>query len=307
MAALACLAVGQAFIFLRWRPLTDYYFLLVWVGYILLVDELTYRRRGRSLIRHEPVRFLVSFPLSATFWWIFELYNQVVQNWVYLGPDDYDGIAYVLLASVFFSTVLPAVWETADLLMSFLAPGERPALGQVVAKGGRSQAYDIEKTGHRDRKGLSRWVPALGAVLSVMPLIAPAYAFPLVWLGLFVLLDPVNERAGRPSILRMISEGQWRVPVAFYLGTTATGFFWELWNYWAWPKWAYTLHPIIGEMPRLFEMPLPGYLGYGPFGWELFAMWWFCMGIWERLRGRGTDSRPITDGQRPSPRPSPPS
>ncbi len=306
MAALACLAVGQAFIFLRWRPVSDYYFLLVWVGYILLVDELTYRRRGSSLIRREPVRFLASFPLSSAFWWIFELYNQVVQNWVYLGSDEYDGIAYVLVASVFFSTVLPAVWETADLLTTFLGSSEWAGLERVVAEAGRSGARDTEKTGLRHSRRLPSWLPALGAILSVMPLIAPAHAFPLVWLGLFVLLDPVNERAGQPSILRMISEGRWRVPAAFYFGTTVTGFFWEFWNYWAWPKWAYTLHPVVGEMPRLFEMPLPGYLGYGPFGWELFAMWWFCMGVWERLRGRGTDRRPITGDQRPSPRPSSP-
>lgn len=271
--ALAYLAVGQAFVFLRVRPLTDYYFLLVWGGYILLADYLVYRRAGRSLLRTTPGRFLAMFPVSSLFWWVFELYNESVQNWDYLGSADYVGLAYVVVASLFFSTVLPAVWETAELLLTF------PLDGRILDWAARILNPKPKTQNPKSSASLPGWLPPLGALLSLLPLLAPSHAFPLVWVGLFVLLDPLNARVGRPSILAMLQRGQWRLPAAFYLGTTITGFFWEFWNYWAWPKWVYTLSPAVESFPRLFEMPLPGYLGYGPFGWELFALWQLLLAV----------------------------
>jgi hypothetical protein len=40
-----------------------------------------------------------------------------------------------------------------------------------------------------------------------------------------------------------------------------------MWNYFAMPKWYYTV-PFF-DYPKVFEMPLLGYFGYIPFGWEL--------------------------------------
>ena len=46
---------------------------------------------------------------------------------------------------------------------------------------------------------------------------------------------------------------------------------WEFWNYWATAKWFY-IFPILQDW-RLFEMPLPGFLGFPPFAVELFALY----------------------------------
>ncbi|MBV8317398.1 MAG: hypothetical protein JOZ53_20860 [Planctomycetaceae bacterium] len=40
----------------------------------------------------------------------------------------------------------------------------------------------------------------------------------------------------------------------------ACGFFWEMWNYYSYPKWVYHV-PFVGVL-HVFEMPLLGYLGY---------------------------------------------
>ena len=48
------------------------------------------------------------------------------------------------------------------------------------------------------------------------------------------------------------------------------GFFWEMWNYYSYPKWIYHI-PGVGVL-HIFEMPLLGYLGYLPFAWELYAL-----------------------------------
>jgi hypothetical protein len=70
------------------------------------------------------------------------------------------------------------------------------------------------------------------------------------------------------------------------LATLICGFFWEMWNSQASPGWSYAVpyinaQPYLfgGPVPRLFEMPLLGYLGYLPFGVELFVMYQFALMI----------------------------
>jgi hypothetical protein len=36
--------------------------------------------------------------------------------------------------------------------------------------------------------------------------------------------------------------------------------------------------PFVGFW-HVFEMPLLGYLGYGPFAWEMFALFWFAASL----------------------------
>ncbi len=51
------------------------------------------------------------------------------------------------------------------------------------------------------------------------------------------------------------------------------GVLWEFWNYWARSKWHYAV-PIM-EHVKIFEMPVPGYLGFPPFALECFTMYIF--------------------------------
>ena len=63
------------------------------------------------------------------------------------------------------------------------------------------------------------------------------------------------------------------------MGTAALlcGFFWEMWNYLAFPKWYYTIP--FGQYAHIFEMPLLGYAGYLPFGLEIYAFYYFIRGL----------------------------
>ena len=65
-----------------------------------------------------PRLLLALFPASAAFWWSFEYLNRFVQNWYYVGPQPLTPWQYVLHATVPFSTVLPAVLSTMELLAS---------------------------------------------------------------------------------------------------------------------------------------------------------------------------------------------
>ncbi len=95
-------------------------FIPLWLGYILSVNGVTFTRSGTCLMKREPLRFFLFFPVSAIFWWYFEWLNRFVQNWYYVGVEDFSALGYVLHASLCFSTVLPAVLSTEELLSTFL-------------------------------------------------------------------------------------------------------------------------------------------------------------------------------------------
>ncbi|MGO9311618.1 MAG: hypothetical protein ACLQDI_02665, partial [Syntrophobacteraceae bacterium] len=44
----------------------------------------------------------------------------------------------------------------------------------------------------------------------VLPLVWPGYFFPLVWVAFVFLLEPVNHKAGAPSLLREWEKGSLR-------------------------------------------------------------------------------------------------
>lgn len=253
MLGAALVVVGEALIVVRLRPASDFYFPFVWLGYTLLLDGAVYRQTGHSLFSSARRYWLLLFPISSAFWWLFELFNGAVHSWYYVGGDAYTGAGYVLFASIDFATVLAAVWTSAHFV-SCLVPdrrGEQGPEGPVPA-----------------------WLLGASAVAGmaciVLPVAAPRYFFGGLWLCLFLLLDPINCALGRPSMLRSIWHRRWRLPLSFALGALMCGFFWEGWNYWSMPKWLYNI-PYVGFW-HIFEMPLLGWAGYLPFGLELFAM-----------------------------------
>jgi hypothetical protein len=54
--------------------------------------------------------------------------------------------------------------------------------------------------------------------------------------------------------------------VRYALAALVCGFFWEMWNWHSLAKWVYDV-PYVTRF-KIFEMPLLGYFGYLPFGWE---------------------------------------
>jgi hypothetical protein len=72
-------------------------------------------------------------------------------------------------------------------------------------------------------------------------------------------------------LIAFLRKGDWRPVMALWLAGLTCGFFWELWNYYAWPKWIYHV-PFVGVF-HLFEMPALGYGGYLPFAMEVYALY----------------------------------
>jgi hypothetical protein len=242
---------GETLIVAQARPLSDFYFPLVWAGYVLVLDAgLLLHERWSPLTRSTRLAAAL-FPLSALFWWIFELFNRAVHNWVYVGAQAYTGVKYVAVASLDFSFVLPGVWMSA-LVIARLVSAAREDRRAIVPR-----AVLIASVG-------------AGILCIALPVLFPRYFFGLIWVSLFFVIDPLNYRAGRPSLIELVFRGDWRTPLCLALAALTCGFFWESWNYWAMPKWIYRI-PYVNHW-HVFEMPLLGWTGYLPFGLELFAM-----------------------------------
>src|SRR5207244_7856988 len=116
---------------------TAYLFFPLWLGYILTVDGLVLVRTGTSMLTRSIPQWALLFLISAPAWWLFETINRRTANWEYVGGEHFGDVQYFLLSSVSFSTVMPAVFETAELARSFglivkLGSGPRIAPTRVV-------------------------------------------------------------------------------------------------------------------------------------------------------------------------------
>ncbi len=222
----------------------------LWIAFILLVNAFTVRRTGRCLMLSRTRPFLLLFPISAGFWWSFEYINRFVGNWRYVGVTEFGQVEYFLFATLPFSTVLPAVLSTRELLLSF------PRFD------GAFREWRPLIPSRPNSIGLAALLLACTGLFAVG--IAPDVAFPLVWVAPPTLLIALAALRGEPHALSGIASGDWRPAVSSVLAALLCGFFWEMWNFGSFAKWAYAI-PYVDAL-HVFEMPLLGYAGYLPFG-----------------------------------------
>jgi hypothetical protein len=239
---------------------THLLFFPLWLGYILVVDGIVLYRKGSSLLSRNWRAFVGLFLVSMPIWWLFEAVNWRTQNWSYLGRESFSDLSYFILASLSFSTVIPAVFGTAELV-STMSCLKRVPKGPVIKP-----------------TPLVLWAFFIAGwlMLSAM-LIWPKVFFPFIWLSFYFILAPVNAWLGNRSLSEYTAVGNWRPVIALAIGTLICGFFWEMWHIYAFPKWIYHVPPF--EFLYVFEMPLLGYGGYVPFGLELFAFYQLVVGL----------------------------
>lgn len=259
LVGLAMICVAWPSAWLQLGFLGEHSFFPLWLGYILVMDGLVLRRTGSSLLVRNPKAVLGMFIIAVPYWWSFEWINQVTENWRYIGSDDYSRVGRWLIASWHFSVVIPAVFESAELVGSF---------------------NFIRRFGNGPKVRLSSrqlWgVIGLGFLTLAALLLWPTYLYPLTWLCLFFIFDPINSHRGLPSIAEQIRHGDWRPTVAIALGALLTGWFWEMWND-ASVSWVYDIG--FFDFARIFQMPLLGYGGYLPFGLETYAVYHFAASL----------------------------
>jgi hypothetical protein len=240
-------------------PRTHWGFFPLWLGYCLVIDSLVLWRTGTSLLTRSWRKYIGLFLVSAPAWWLFEVINWRLQNWIYVGGELFTPFQFWFWATLNFTTVIPAVFGSAELFKSF----------SFVKRLGRGPVI------RPDRRTTTAFFVA-GLVMFGLMLAWPRLFFPFIWLSVYFILEPVNVWLGNRSLTEWVGKGDWRPVVALWLGVLLTAFFWEMWNIFAYPKWIYDVP--WGGCCKVFEMPLLGYGGYMPFALELYAMYHLVMG-----------------------------
>lgn len=233
-------------------PIDDYAYPIVWWGVLLLADEWNTRRHGLSLWRTEPRRFLlVTVPVSVLVWLFFEALNLAAPQWRYHSRVR-EVWKLVPLGFASFATVVPIIVE----------------------------AWWLVGGGRRVPQWPARWLAqhktasiAAAVVLAVLPLTNRVFWFNQgMWIVPLLALAPVTPAA------------QWWAGARAWWTTAAAGLLaglaWEAFNYPSLTGWHYLILP---NAPHLFQMPLPGYLGFIPFALAILVVYQWQQQLAPRL------------------------
>jgi hypothetical protein len=239
---------------------TDWAFFPLWLGFCVSVDALVYRRKGTSLIKRSIRTYILLFVISAPVWWLFELFNSFTRNWFYDGRQYFSDLEFFILASISFSTVIPAVFEAAELAGTF------------------KWIHNLEPWKIlRPSDKVLKWFLFTGILTLLLEIFFPKIFYPFIWITVYFLIEPVNVKMNNRNLLQYTGAGNWKPVISLWIGCLMCAFFWEMWNYYSYPKWNYYL-PMVNFL-HIFEMPLLGYIGYLPFSLELFAVYHLINGI----------------------------
>ncbi|TAL38882.1 MAG: hypothetical protein EPN93_03895 [Spirochaetes bacterium] len=267
IVGMECCILVQANAFTTWATP------VLWTGLILVFDAVLVRTGRASLIRTGAIVPLAV--ISVVSWWVFEWFNIFLSNWHYLNLTPNLGVRYFGYVWS-FATIVPGVLLAYGMLSHMM----KPLRGRPLRLGKRTLAvsfilgliflavpivpFSMYYAGRAADESLFiflKW--ATGTHLS-------EYTAAFVWIGFFLLIEPLNYSMGNPSLAGAMTRGNYRPAAALSLAGLLCGYLWEFWNYWAHTKWFYTV-PILGDV-KLFEMPVLGYLGFVAFAWELYAL-----------------------------------
>jgi hypothetical protein len=277
---LVVMIVSETATLLQIEPFWSWNTPIVWTGFIVFADDVVWRARHDSWLRSNPREFALLAAVSIPLWLVFEGYNRVLNNWFYVGlPDNWVARQFGYAWS--FATIWPAIFEGADLASVWRHRNRGHSGLQSRAE---RNASPVAAPGFSP----AAWLSIIaGALMLAVPFVVPPpiarYLAAPVWLGFILLLDPINGRLGGETLFR---NGRFDRVKNLALSGLLCGVLWEFWNYWSRAKWHYTV-PIM-EQVKVFEMPLPGYLGFPAFALECFTMYVFVRSLAVRLQPAAT-------------------
>lgn len=245
--------------------ISQYTFSPLWLGFALALDGLVFYRKGVSIFAASKTQFFLICLLSSLTWWFFEYCNMYVQNWWYQLNESLTGIQKFFAGTAAFITVTPAILEMTALLTTFPFIPDHFSNGSVILGKGRG------------------WVKSLLAIVigSVSWFLVPLYPnelFFLIWISTLLICEGALGLAGIATPVSEMGKGRFGQFIVLNGSALLCGFLWEMWNYYSYPKWYYTVPYIQG--PQLFEMPLVGFLGYltfGPLTFSLLQILWLLI------------------------------
>ncbi len=255
----------QACLLLDVRTATIWATPIMWTGLILIVDAIL-AKSNRSLIQNRAIVKLAL--ISVVCWWMFEWFNIFLSNWHYQGllqslPLRYFGYVWA------FSTIFPGVlliygivlslmpkllFRQIPITSSFLVASFIIGLLFLFIPIIPFSMYYVNRAADPDLFLWCKWAANT---------YYREFTAGFVWLAFIFILEPLNYLANRPSLYADLILGKYTKLVALLIAGLLCGYLWEFWNFWAATKWIYTV-PILPSI-KLFEMPVPGYIGFAAF------------------------------------------
>lgn len=265
-AGIATIIAGEALLFGGNQFIGHWFTPIVWTGYILFIDALVFKIRGRSQLVTNRLEFLVVAIVSIAVWWLFEFYNAPrfwksdLELWWHYHNLEPNLMLRRVGYDWAFATIFPLLFITAELFT--VTVFKRSNAGMRI----------------KFSRPLLIVFLILGVVGVIWPLIYPsAWLAPVIWLSFIFLVDPINALRGWPSITGDLARGDWRRLWSLLAAGLVCGFLWEFFNYWAISKWTYTV-PYLGNV-KIFEMPVLGFLGFPPFAVECWVIYIFVRSL----------------------------
>ena len=242
------------------EPFATWYYQFAWYSVLLTADGALALfsgsgrlKRGEFLLLGKPAFLFSMLGWSAVSWFFYELLNFRLQNWYYIFLPESMAVRW-LGTTVAFATVLPAVFIAEAILSSV-----------GFARTVRTKPWQVTpRTLIAMRIG--------GAAIMALVLAWPRYFFALVWGASMLMIEPsVYTKARDRSLLYDLEQGRPGRLLRLLAGGALIGLLWESLNIGARAKWIYTV-PFLENL-KLFEMPVPGFLGFPPFAVECFIIW----------------------------------
>ncbi|OPY72289.1 MAG: hypothetical protein A4E64_02991 [Syntrophorhabdus sp. PtaU1.Bin058] len=237
----------------RIEPFQYLFYVTSWWSYIIFLDAALALKEKRFLVLNRHIVPLVI--ISCGFWCLFELINIRLHNWHYINLPVNEILRYggYLLS---YGTVIPAIYLTKELVYILI--------GDIAVRPfgiGRYPAYAIP----------------LGIAILLLTLAFPRYLFACAWIFAVPVTDGINYARGYRSFMKDLERGLAGHLISAVVAGLICGILWEMWNYPSVSKWIYSV-PFL-EKGKVFEMPLPGYLGFLAFGLETIAFFNFLEGV----------------------------
>ena len=257
---------------------------ICWTGFILFADAVVYRARGDSWIRSNPREFAALTLASIPLWLVFEFFNLYLDNWYYDGlPENWWLRMFGYAWS--FGTIWPAIFEGAELV-----GGHAQGVGRWGGTGRRARAllpsYPIlpllpipPSCPVRSPPAPSCWHPPFSSRHPSRATSPPRCGSGSSFCSIRSTRRLGVERLTRERIINLAWSG------------LLCGVLWEFWNFWSRAKWHYTV-PIMEHL-KIFEMPVPGYLGFPAFAFECFTMYVFVRALVRRVHAGSHGMRAI--------------
>ncbi|MBP7795942.1 MAG: hypothetical protein KA059_04105 [Elusimicrobiales bacterium] len=247
-------------------PFFRFFYVFAWYSYIFFIDGINYLIKNDSLIISRTKEFVYMLFVSCGMWFFFEIFNVSLSSWEYsLVPFDVTEryIFYLLL----FSSILPAIFETEELIES----------------SGLFRKVRININLKFNEKHIRRYI-IFGIFIALLSISLPSIFFPLIWISLVFIFEPLNYKLGTRSLIRESLKGRIEKLLSISLAGVIYGMLWDIWGIKAGTKLIYTL-PYL-NLFKIFNTPVLSYIFFILFALGSYSMYnafsYFKRGIsWE--------------------------